>query len=161
MSLFFRTEIRNNLDGHLSRPVLQRRGLRQGDPNSLLLFSLAFETFLCAIEAHPRLHKYVLRQTWTYLAPGLSCILILMESPCELPALLNLNRTHDTPPMLVCNLQKTKPSRFLVPGTLTGLLLCSITIYMLGIMQVRPLRSHILATLSSLLPPNIRPFRPS
>ena len=45
-TLFFTTHLRINVNGHLSKPVLQRRGLRQGDPISPVLFNLAFEPLL-------------------------------------------------------------------------------------------------------------------
>ncbi|KAG0767924.1 hypothetical protein G6F22_017575 [Rhizopus arrhizus] len=46
LGLFFGTQLRLNVNGFLSKPVHQRRGLRQGDPISPLLFNLAFEPLL-------------------------------------------------------------------------------------------------------------------
>ncbi|KAG1533569.1 hypothetical protein G6F51_012544 [Rhizopus arrhizus] len=46
MSLFFGTSLRLNINGFLSDPVSQLRGLRQGDPISPILFNLAFEPWL-------------------------------------------------------------------------------------------------------------------
>lgn len=45
-NLFFQTNLQLNINGHLSSPVPQLRGLRQGDPLSPVLFNLAFEPFL-------------------------------------------------------------------------------------------------------------------
>ncbi|KAG1370529.1 hypothetical protein G6F61_011957 [Rhizopus arrhizus] len=46
MSLFLGTSLRLNINGFLSDPVSQLRGLRQGDPISPILFNLAFEPLL-------------------------------------------------------------------------------------------------------------------
>jgi hypothetical protein len=44
--LFFGISLRLNVNDFLSDPVPQLRGLRQGDPISLVLFNLAFEPLL-------------------------------------------------------------------------------------------------------------------
>ncbi|KAG2233294.1 hypothetical protein INT48_001606 [Thamnidium elegans] len=49
--LFFDTSISISINGFLSAPVPQGRGLRQGDPLSPLLFNLAFEPLLRTILA--------------------------------------------------------------------------------------------------------------
>ncbi|KAG0803284.1 hypothetical protein G6F20_013659 [Rhizopus arrhizus] len=48
-SLFFSTELQLNINGFLSDPIPQSRGLRQGDPLSPVLFNLAFEPLLRSI----------------------------------------------------------------------------------------------------------------
>ncbi|CDH53913.1 hypothetical protein RO3G_14532 [Lichtheimia corymbifera JMRC:FSU:9682] len=48
-TLFFSTSIRINVNGHISQPIQQLRGLRQGDPLSPILFNLALEPFLRSI----------------------------------------------------------------------------------------------------------------
>ncbi|KAG2228473.1 hypothetical protein INT48_003130, partial [Thamnidium elegans] len=53
MNLFFKTNLQININGHLSQPVLQLRGLRQGDPLSPVLFNLAFEPLLRRIIGDP------------------------------------------------------------------------------------------------------------
>ncbi|KAG1253599.1 hypothetical protein G6F68_011260 [Rhizopus microsporus] len=48
-SLFYGTSMRVNVNGHLTLPVTLRRGLRQGDPISPILFNLAIEPLNRAI----------------------------------------------------------------------------------------------------------------
>jgi len=50
-SLFFTTQVHLNINGYIAPPFTQARGLRQGDPLSPLLFNLAFEVFLAAVQA--------------------------------------------------------------------------------------------------------------
>ncbi|KAG2221275.1 hypothetical protein INT45_000188, partial [Circinella minor] len=46
INLFFNTKISININGYLSNTITQHRGLRQGDPLSPILFTLAIEPLL-------------------------------------------------------------------------------------------------------------------
>lgn len=46
VDLFFNTKISLSINGWLAAPIYQKRGLRQGDPISPLLFNIAFEPLL-------------------------------------------------------------------------------------------------------------------
>jgi hypothetical protein len=62
LSLFFSTHISLNINGFISDPFTQSRGLRQGDPLSLLLFNLAFEPLLAYIQSSPLIKGVLIPQ---------------------------------------------------------------------------------------------------
>lgn len=54
-TLFFSTHINLNINGYLTQPFAQQRGLRQGDPLSPLLYNIAIEPLLRTILACPEI----------------------------------------------------------------------------------------------------------
>lgn len=56
--LFFNTQLSININGYLSKPCHQQRGLRQGDPLSPLLFNLALEPFLRSLLSSSQLRGF-------------------------------------------------------------------------------------------------------
>jgi hypothetical protein len=61
-SLFSTTMIQVNVNGFLTDPFQQRRGLRQGDPLSPLLFNIAFDPLLRAIHNSTDIQGFDLQQ---------------------------------------------------------------------------------------------------
>lgn len=61
--LFYQTQVSLSINGWLSQPFQQRRGLRQGDPLSPLLFNLAIEPFLRKVLQNPSLPGIPWRET--------------------------------------------------------------------------------------------------
>ena len=57
--LFFATQIIVNVNGFLSRSMVQNRGLRQGDAISPILFNLALEPFLLSVLHNEAITGYV------------------------------------------------------------------------------------------------------
>lgn len=58
LNLFSSTQIQPNVNGFLTTPLSQLRRLRQGDPLSPLLFNIAFDPLLRAINNDPRIHGF-------------------------------------------------------------------------------------------------------
>jgi hypothetical protein len=57
-NLFFGNQVQINVNGFFSPTVNQQRGLRQGDPLSPILFNLALEPLLSAINQDSRINGY-------------------------------------------------------------------------------------------------------
>ena len=94
--LFFGTTLCVNVNGFLSAPFPQGRGLRQGDPLSPLLFNLAVEPLLRMIIASPRLRGF----TFPSLSPiadrpllkmlaYADDVLVFLSDPTVLPSIRN------------------------------------------------------------------------
>lgn len=102
-SLFFDTTICINVNGYLSAPLSQDRGLRQGDPLSPLLFNIALEPLLRALLGSNSLPGFNFQHSLPHTLrrpPGSSPtlkalayaddILVFLSQPTELPPLLRL-----------------------------------------------------------------------
>jgi hypothetical protein len=63
LNLFFDNSIHVNINGFLTKPIAQRRGIRQGDSISPVLFNLAIEPFLLSIINNPDISGYSLQHT--------------------------------------------------------------------------------------------------
>jgi hypothetical protein len=57
-SLFFSTSIQVNVNCYLTEPIIQQRGLRQGDLLSPLLFNIAFDPFLRTVHNSPEIQGF-------------------------------------------------------------------------------------------------------
>lgn len=66
--LFFDMTLRLNINGFLSSDALNGRGLRQGDPISLVLFNLAFEPLLRRILQDTHVNSFAFPLSLRYLS---------------------------------------------------------------------------------------------
>ena len=118
VSLFFSTQLSLNINGFHSAPVLQRRGLRQGDPLSPVLFNLAFEPLLRSILASASIPGFSLPSPLTP-APSLESgpvkllayaddIACFLNTPDELQCLLSLLSTYSKASNALVNYHKTQ-----------------------------------------------------
>ncbi|KAG1278745.1 hypothetical protein G6F66_012016 [Rhizopus arrhizus] len=116
-TLFFSTSIRINVNGQLSDSFIQQRGLRQGDPISLLLFSIAFDPFLRSVNTSPDIAGFKfppLAQETNSSVSALKIMayaddtLVLLDDPAEMPALQNIISIYSNASNALLNFGKTE-----------------------------------------------------
>jgi len=107
--LFFSTRVHLNINGFIALPFQQRRGLRQGDPLSPLLFYLAFEPLLQTLLTDARLQGCTLPDPCAdvRLLAYADDLLQIINSVGEWTALQELLDTYSRASNAKVNLSKT------------------------------------------------------
>lgn len=119
-ALFTGTQICININGHLSEPIIQRRGVRQGDPLSPVLFNLAFEAVIQRILHDSLITGYQVRSLDQAPNPPLSSKIlayaddafVFIHHPADLDQVLSHLQTYSSASNARINLHKTMLSRF-------------------------------------------------
>ncbi|KAG1464209.1 hypothetical protein G6F56_005130 [Rhizopus delemar] len=118
--LFFSTSIRININGNISDSFPQRRGLRQGDPISPLLFNIAFDPFIRTLVSHPQMIGYRFTASGTQSSvgsPPLDAIkvlayaddtLVLLSTPSDMVALQHTMSLYERSSNALLNYSKTQ-----------------------------------------------------
>lgn len=117
--LFFGNNLQINVNGFLTSSIAQRRGLKQGDPLSPILFNLAFEPLLRLIQQDQQIHGFSLPSspesslslpapTPVKLMAYADDIVVFLNSPTELSALQRCLSIYSSASNALVNFHKTE-----------------------------------------------------